>query len=57
MINDSELSRQAAAQFNADMEEFDFVLCFCPQCEEEYQLPEDTENCVICKNPLKTGEM
>lgn len=55
MINDSEESRKAAAQFKVDME-YENVARYCPHCDEEYQLPEDMESCVICEKPLQIEE-
>jgi hypothetical protein len=35
------------------MAEFDDkVYKYCPHCDEEYELPEDQELCVICHKPL-----
>lgn len=32
----------------------DYVLRFCPKCDEEYQLPEELQICPICHGELKT---
>ena len=52
MIEDSELSRKAAAEFD----EWDNVVRYCAHCDEEYQLPENMEKCVICGNNLTEEE-
>lgn len=37
-------------------ESFDFVVRYCSECDEEYQLPEDRTHCVICGCELEEEE-
>lgn len=46
MITDSEESRMAVVQLNDDMP-YENVVQYCPHCDEEYQVPEDIESCII----------
>lgn len=33
-----------------DENEYEWVLFYCPACDEEYRMPEDAEECVFCGN-------
>lgn len=31
----------------------DYRLCYCPTCDEEYSLPEEVTDCVVCGEELE----